>query len=440
MERMRFMAKKVLILGAAGRDFHNFNMFFRDNAAFEVVGFTATQIPNIANRRYPPELAGKLYPKGIPIYEEAEMDDLIGKHTIDEVYFSYSDVSHEYVMHLASRAQAKGASFVLLGPRETMLKSSKKVIAVTAVRTGAGKSALSVVITKILKKKKVRFVVIRHPMPYGDLIKQKVQRFATLEDMDTQDCTIEEREEYRPHIVNGVVVYAGIDYAEILKRAEKEADVIIWDGGNNDLSFIKPDLHFVIADTLRPGHEMLYYPGETNFRSADVVVINKVGESPMDVARIRKNKEKVNPNAELIEADMELSSAKDLNIFGKRAIVIEDGPTVTHGGMKFGAGFEYAARNGADIIDPRPYAVGSIKEIYKKFEHLGDVIPSMGYYGKQMEELAETINKSEAEVVVSGTPIDFKKLLKVDIPIIHVDFMMRERSGSIEAVLDRFLK
>jgi predicted GTPase len=434
------MKRTVLILGAAGRDFHNFNMFFRDNPDYNVVGFTATQIPNIANRRYPAELAGKLYPKGIPIFEEKDMETLIDKHFIDEVYFSYSDVAHEYVMHLASRAQAKGASFVLLGPRETMLKSSKKVVAVTAVRTGAGKSALSRTLTKILKKMGKKFVVIRHPMPYGDLTKQKVQRFATMADLDAQECTIEEREEYQPHIRDGNIVYAGIDYGEILRQAEKEADIIIWDGGNNDMSFIKPDLLIVIADSLRPGHEMWYYPGETNFRAAQVIVINKVSENPMDVKRIQKNIEKANPKATVIETDMDLIPSKKMEIFGKKAIVIEDGPTVTHGGMKFGAGFEYAARMGADVIDPRPFAVGSIKEVYAKFEHIGSVLPSMGYYEKQLRDLAETIDRSGAEVIIAGTPIDIAGLLKVKIPILHVDFAIKERSGSLEDAIDKFLK
>lgn len=434
------MKRNVLILGAAGRDFHNFNVFFRENPDYNVIGFTATQIPNIADRRYPPELSGRLYPKGIPIYDETKMEELIEKHFIDEVYFSYSDVAHEYVMHLASRAQAKGASFVLLGPRETMLKSSKKVIAVTAVRTGAGKSAMSRTLTKILKGKGAKFVVIRHPMPYGDLTKQRVQRFASLDDLEKHQCTFEEREEYEPHIRNGVIVYAGIDYAEIMKQAEKEADVLVWDGGNNDIPFFKPDLHITIADSLRPGHEMWYYPGETNFRSADVIVINKVSENPMDVKRILKNCEKANPKAEIIETDMELTASKKVELYGKKTIVIEDGPTVTHGGMKFGAGFEYAARNGADIIDPRPFAVGSIKEIYSKFDSIGQVVPSMGYYEKQMKDLAETINKSGAEIVVSGTPINLTKLLKVDIPVLHVDFSIKERTGSLENTVGAFLK
>ncbi len=343
-------------------------------------------------------------------------------------------------MHLASRAQAKGASFVLLGPRETMLKSSKRVIAVTAVRTGAGKSALSRTITKILKAKGVKFVVIRHPMPYGDLVKQRVQRFATMEDMEKQNCTFEEREEYEPHVRNGVIVYAGIDYGEILRQAEKEADVIVWDGGNNDMSFIKPDLHITIADSLRPGHELWYYPGETNFRMADIIVINKVSENPMDVRRILKNCEKANPKAKVIETDMELTPSREFELYGKKTIVIEDGPTVTHGGMKFGAGFEYAARNGADIIDPRPFAVGSIKEIYSKFDSIGLVVPSMGYYEKQMKDLAETINRSKAEIVVSGTPINITKLLNVNIPVLHIDFNIKERTGSLDSIVAKFLK
>ena len=336
------MRRKVLILGAAGRDFHNFNVFFRDNEYYEVVGFTATQIPNISNRRYPPELAGKLYPKGIPIYDESELEKLLEQHSIEWVYFSYSDVSHEYVMHLASRCQAMGASFVLLGPNLTQLKSGKKVIAVTAVRTGAGKSTLSRAIAGILKRKGVRFAVVRHPMPYGDLARQACQRFASLSDLEKAKCTIEEREEYEPHIRSGAVVFAGVDYGKVLEAAEKEADVILWDGGNNDMPFIRPDLHLVIADALRPGHEMLYYPGESNFRSADIIVINKTSENPMDARRIAKNAEKVNPRAKVLEADSELLPDSEVNVFGKKAVVVEDGPTVTHGGMRFGAGFEFA--------------------------------------------------------------------------------------------------
>ncbi|MBU0590897.1 cyclic 2,3-diphosphoglycerate synthase [Candidatus Micrarchaeota archaeon] len=434
------MKRKALILGAAGRDFHNFNMFFKNNKNYEVVGFTATQIPNITNRKYPVELAGELYPNGIPIYDENDLEKLIKEHNVDEVYFSYSDVSHRYVMNMASRAQACGASFVLLGPKETMLKSKKKIIVVTAVRTGCGKSPLTRKLADILKNKKIKFVVIRHPMPYGDLLKQKVQRFAQLSDLDKHECTIEEREEYEPHIKNGVVVYAGVDYGEILKQAEHEADLIIWDGGNNDMSFIMPDLQFVVVDALRPGHEMWYYPGETNFRAADVIVINKAGENPSDIPRIKTNIGHANPNAEVIETDMELYPDKKIDIKGKKVIVVEDGPTVTHGGMKFGAGYEYAKKNGADIIDPRISATGSLKEVYRKYDHLESVLPAMGYYGKQLEDLTESINKSGAEVVVSGTPVDITKVLKVDIPVLHINYMIKERTGHIDAIVDKFLK
>ncbi len=432
--------KKVLILGAAGRDFHNYNVFFRDNKDYEVVGFTATQIPKIENRRYPAELAGELYPDGIPIYSEKDLEKLIKEHGIDEVYFSYSDVSHDYVMHLACRVQAGGASFVLLGPRETMLKSGKKVIAITAVRTGAGKSTVTRAVTKILKENGKKPVVIRHPMPYGDLRKQKVQRFAKVEDLDAHDCTIEEREEYEPHINDGLVVYAGIDYEEILKEAEKEAEIIVWDGGNNDMPFIRPDLHITLTDALRPGQEMWYYPGETNFRAADAIVINKVCENPTDVRRIKKNIEKANPKAEVIEGDMDLTPSEDINIFGKKVLVVEDGPSVTHGGMRFGAGFEYAARKGADIIDPRPFAVGSINEAYKEYEHMGNIVPSLGYYGKQREELKKTIENSKAEIVISGTPQRLAGLLKLGIPVIDIDYKFVERKGSLEEIIGRFVK
>jgi predicted GTPase len=433
------MKRRVLILGAAGRDFHNFNMFFRDNPEYEVVGFTATQLPHISERKYPADLAGKLYPQGVPIHEEKDLEELIEKNDIDEVYFSYSDVSHEYVMHLASRVQAKGASFILLGPRETMLKSSRKIIAVTAARTGAGKSALSLAIAVILKKKKVRFVVIRHPMPYGDLSKERMQRFATMADIDKNKCTIEEREEYEPHVSNGTVIYAGVDYADILKQAEKEADVIIWDGGNNDMPFIKPDLYFIVTDALRPGHEMRYYPGETNFRAADVIIINKISENPTDVKRILRNAMNFNPRAKVLETDMELTASPEMDIRGKKVVVVEDGPTVTHGGMSFGAGFEYAARNDADIVDPRPHAVGSIKKAFSDFEHIGSVIPALGYYGKQMEELTETINRSKAEIVVCGTPIDITHILKVNIPVLRVKFTLKDKDGGLEKLIDAFL-
>ncbi|MBN1169676.1 GTPase [Candidatus Micrarchaeota archaeon] len=428
--------RKVLILGAAGRDFHNFNVFFRNKKDYEVLGFTATQVPNIANRRYPPELAGELYPNGIPIYDEEDLEKLIKEHDIYAVYFSYSDVSHEYVMHLASRTQAAGASFVLLGPRETMLKSNRKVIAVTGIRTGVGKTTLTRKISSLLRQK---HVIIRHPMPYGDLTKQIVQRFQTKEDLERYNCTVEEREEYEPHIKGGDIVYAGVDYEKLLAEAEKEAEVIIWDGGNNDMPFIKPDLHFVVCDALRPGQEMWYYPGETNFRAADVVVINKSSENPTDVKRIMKNIEKANPGAMVIEADMELTASEDTGLYGKKVIVVEDGPTVTHGGMKFGAGYEYAARAGADIIDPRPFAVGTIKEAYAKYEHMGDIVPSLGYYGKQIEELSQTINNSDAEIVISGTPIAMKDILKTQKPVIDIDYHFCERTGSLKKAIEKFL-
>jgi len=431
--------RRALILGAAGRDFHNYNMFFKDNGRYEVVGFTATQIPNIANKSYPASLAGDLYPQGIPIFDEKDLEALIEEHGIDEVYFSYSDVSHKTVMNIASRAQAKGASFILLGPRETMLESSKKVIAITAVRTGAGKSTVARAVARKLKDEGRRFVVIRHPMPYGDLAKQAVQRFQTMEDLDKNECTIEEREEYEPHISMGVVVFAGIDYARILEEAEKEADIILWDGGNNDMPFIAPDLHITITDALRPGHEMWYYPGETNFRSADIIIINKTSENPVDIIRIRKSIEHANPDAVVIEGDMELSGSVEVNLFGRKVIVVEDGPTVTHGEMRFGAGYEYAARAGAEVIDPRPFAVGSIKEAYSKYPNLGDVVPSLGYYGQQIDELSQTIERSGAEYVISGTPMKMARFLKGEAPVIDVDYVFVSRKGDLMAELDKAL-
>ncbi len=430
------MKRRVLIVGAAGRDFHNFNTYFRENENYEVAGFTAAQIPDIAGRKYPPELAGKLYPDGIPIYDEKDLEKLIAENKIDEVYFSYSDVSYDHIMHLAAKAQSAGASYVLLGPNDTMLKSSKKVISVCAVRTGCGKSPLTKKLTKILKEKGKKFVVIRHPMPYGDLAKQAVQRFETLEDLDKHECTIEEREEYEPHIRNGVVVYAGVDYGKILEEAEKEADIIFWDGGNNDFSFYKSDLLFVVADALRPGHELEYYPGETNFRMADVLVINKISGNPEGAETIRKNAEKINPNAKILETDLELVADEEIDIKGKKVLVVEDGPTVTHGGMAFGAGYNYAKKNGAEIIDPRPHAVGSLKETFEKFPHLREVLPAMGYFGQQLKDLQESINRSGADVVVAGTPIDLKRVIKVDIPILHITYNIKEVKGKIGDVLE----
>ena len=432
------MKRRVLILGAAGRDFHNFNTYFRDNEKYEVVGFTATQIPDITDRKYPAELAGKLYPDGIPIYDEKDLEKLVKEHNVDGVYFSYSDVSHEDVMHLASRAQSAGASYVLLGPKDTMIESSKKVVSICAVRTGCGKSPLTKRITKILKEKGKKFVVIRHPMPYGDLAKQAVQRFETLEDLDKHECTIEEREEYEPHIRNGVIVYAGVDYGAILRDAEKEADIVLWDGGNNDFSFYKPDLLFVVADALRPGHEMKYYPGETNFRMADVLVVNKVSENPEGADEIKINAAKYVPDAKIIETDLELVADEEMDIKGKKVLVVEDGPTVTHGGMAFGAGYNYAKRAGGEIIDPRPHAAGSLKQTFEKFTHLKDVLPAMGYFGQQLKDLEESINRSGAEVVVAGTPIDLKRVIKPDIPVLHITYNIKN-GEQIEKELEKVL-
>lgn len=433
--------KRILILGAAGRDFHNFNVHYRDHHYYKVVGFTATQIPNIAGRRYPPELAGPLYPKGIPIFDENELETVIKRYKVNECVFSYSDVSHEYVMHLASRCLAAGASFLLLGPEETMLKSRKKIIAVCAVRTGAGKSPLTRRITAILKERGIRFVVIRHPMPYGDLRAQAVERFATLSDLDKYSCTIEEREEYEPHIRNGVIVYAGIDYEKVLKKAEKEADVIIWDGGNNDLPFIKPDLHFVVADALRPGHEVLYHPGETNFRIANVIVINKATGNRSGVKMIKENAYKLNPNAKIVETDTIITPEYEsrIDLLGKRVLVIEDGPTVTHGEMGYGAAYLFAKSKGARLIDPRNFAVGSIANAYKRYNHIKEVLPALGYGEHQIVELQNTINKSNAAYIISGTPIDISRVIKTDIPIIHIRYEIKERGNVIEKMLDDLL-
>ena len=435
--------RRVLILGAAGRDFHNFNTFFRNNPDYEVVAFTATQIPDIEGRLYPPELAGELYPNGIPILAEEDMEKIIKEKNIDVVVFAYSDVSHEHVMHLASRAHAAGADFWLLGPESTMIKSSKPVIAVTAVRTGSGKSQTSRKVFKLLREKGLKVVSIRHPMPYGDLVKQRVQRFASYEDLDRYECTIEEREEYEPYLDMGGVVYAGVDYEAILREAEKEADVIIWDGGNNDFPFYKPDLWIVVADPHRPGHEMRYHPGETNFRAADVIIINKMDTANRDdIQEIFDSIEKANPNAIVIEAASPLFVDKPELIKGKRVLVVEDGPTLTHGGMRYGAGYVAAKRYGAkEIIDPRPYAVGSIIDTYKKYTHLHVILPAMGYGKKQMKELEETINNADVDVVVSGTPIDLNRVVKVNKPIVRVRYELDEiGKPDLEDVLNEFLK
>ena len=433
--------KKVLIMGAAGRDFHNFNTYFRDNPHFEVVAFTATQIPDIEGRKYPASLAGKLYPDGIPIYAETELDHLIRKNGVTKVYFSYSDVSHEYVMHKASQVQAAGASFVLLGPNDTMIKSKKPVISVCAVRTGSGKSQTSRKVALILKKKGRDVAVIRHPMPYGDLAKQKVERFATYDDMAKYKCTIEEREEYEPHVKNGIIVYAGVDYEAILREAEKEADIILWDGGNNDFSFIKSDLEIVVVDPHRAGHELLYYPGETNFRRAQVLVLNKLDTAPHDgVDKVLANIKTFNPTATIIRANSSIIVANGEEIRGKRVLVIEDGPTLTHGGMTFGAGIVAAQKYGAaQIIDPRPAAVGSIKKTFEKYSHLKNVLPAMGYGETQVKELAETINNVDCDLVVSATPIDLNRLIKTRRPMLSIGYELEEiGSPTLEDVLKNF--
>jgi len=437
------MAKKVIIMGAAGRDFHNFNTYFRGNREYDVVAFTAFQIPNIAGRVYPPSLAGSLYPKGIPIYPEEQLSDLIKKHKVDEVVFSYSDVSFNDVMRKGSLVTAAGAKFSVLGSYPTMIKSRKPVIAVCAVRTGCGKSQTSRRIAAILKQMGKKVVVIRHPMPYGDLEKQTCQRFASIEDMARQGCTIEEMEEYEPHIREGHIVYAGVDYGVILRAAEKEADVILWDGGNNDIPFYKPDLLFCVADPLRPGHEDLYHPGLTNVLMADAIILNKVDSArPEDVKTVKANLARLNPKAKIIEAESPVELEGGVNIRGKRVLVVEDGPTLTHGGMGYGAGY-IAARQGkaAKIVDPRPYAVGSIKGVYKKYSHLQYILPAMGYGDRQMKELRKTIDAVPCDVVLVGTPIDLARLLKLTRPSARVLYSLRERSGpSIAKLIKDVLK
>ncbi len=421
------MPKRVIIMGAAGRDFHNFNVYFRDNPDYQVVAFTATQIPNIEGRRYPPELAGRLYPDGIPIYPEEELTDLIRRYQVDQVVFAYSDVSHEYVMHKASQALVAGADFRLMGTGSTMLTSRKPVVAICAVRTGSGKSQTTRHVCDVLRRLGHRVVVVRHPMPYGDLTAQAVQRFATYEDLDRYRCTIEEREEYEPHIDRGVVVYAGVDYERILRQAEEEADIVVWDGGNNDLPFFRPDLHIVVADPHRPGHEVRYHPGEANLRAADVVVINKVDTAdPGGVAQVRENILEVNPQAIVIEAASPIFVEDPRAIQGQRVLVIEDGPTLTHGEMAYGAGVTAARRFGAaELVDPRPYAVRSIAETFRKYPHIGPLLPAMGYGEEQIRDLEETINATPCDLVLAATPVDIRRLLKVRYPVDRVRYELQ---------------
>lgn len=419
---------RTIIMGAAGRDFHNFNEYFRDNQRYHVVAFTATQIPDIEGRLYPAALSGELYPDGIPIHPETELVSLIRDHEIEQVIFSYSDVPHTYVMHKASEVLAAGADFRLLGTRATQIKSSKPVVSVCAVRTGSGKSQTSRRVAKILINLGYKVAAIRHPMPYGDLVEQAVQRFEDYKDLDKHDCTIEEREEYEPHIANGVIVYAGVDYRRILSQAEAEVDIVLWDGGNNDFPFYDPDLQIVVADPHRPGHEINYYPGETNARLADVFVINKVDTAaPEDVITVRENLRGVNPDAIFIEAASPLFVDDPDAIRGKRVLVIEDGPTLTHGEMAYGAGWVAARRFGAsEIVDPRPYAVGSILDTYAKYPTTGDVLPAMGYGDKQIAELGETINQAEADLVLIGTPIDLTRIVKINKPSQRVRYELQE--------------
>ncbi len=436
------MKKNVIIMGAAGRDFHNFNMIFRNNPSYNVVAFTAAQIPDIAGRKYPKELAGRLYPKGIPIYPEEKLPELIKKFKVNEVIFAYSDVSHEYVMHKASIALSSGADFVLLGPDSTMLKSSKPVISVCAVRTGSGKSQVSRKIAKMLISRKKKVAVIRHPMPYGNLKDQAVQRFENYDDLEKQKVTIEEREEYEPHIDNGIVVYAGVDYGKILRQAEKEADVIIWDGGNNDFSFIRSGLYIVVADPHRAGHELKYHPGETNLRMADVVVVNKVDSAKKeDIEAVTGNIRSANPKAKIILARSVVSVDKPELIRGKTVLVVEDGPTLTHGGMPYGAGTVAVNRYNCKVVDARKHAVGSIKDVYKKYPHLKKELPAMGYSRKQIKELQATINAARCDAVIDATPVNLSKLIKISKPIANVTYELGdEAAAELMKLLSRFVK
>ncbi len=430
--------KRIIILGAGGRDFHNFNVQFRDRPETEVVAFTATQIPGIDDRRYPPELAGPLYPNGIPILPEEGLPRLIRESGVEEAIFAYSDVSHEYVMTMASRVMALGADFRLMGSDSTVVASKKTVISVLASRTGCGKSQTTRKVCSLLRDLGQKVVAIRHPMPYGDLVKQGVQRFAKLEDLATHQCTIEEMEEYEPHIKNDTVVYAGVDYERILREAEKEADVVVWDGGNNDTSFYKPDLQIVVVDPLRPGHETRYHPGHTNLLAADVVVINKVESAPLEaIEQVRNTVHAVNPTAELIDAASPIHVEDPGAVHGKKVLVVEDGPTLTHGGMTFGAGIVAAHKFGAsEIIDPRPYLVGEIKETFRKYPGIGTLLPAMGYGKKQMADLEATINRTPCDLVVIGTPIDIRRLLKLTKPSVRVGYELQEGRDGREMASD----
>ncbi len=434
---------KTLIMGAAGRDFHNFNCVYRNNEMYEVVCFTATQIPDIDGRKYPAVLAGELYPEGIPIFDESELASLIAEHGIELVVFSYSDIPHEVVMHKAAMVNACGADFAMLGGRLTEVKSTKPVISICASRTGCGKSQTTRRVVELLKEAGKKVVSIRHPMPYGDLAAQKCQRFATIDDLKKHKCTIEEMEEYEPHIAMGSVIYAGVDYEAILREAEKEADIILWDGGNNDTPFYKSDCEIVVVDPHRPGHEMTYYPGETNVRKADVIVINKIETAdPDDVAEVRENCREVNPNAMIIEAASPIDVDDPSIILGKRVLVVEDGPTLTHGEMTYGAGMVAAERFGAaEAVDPRPWAVDTIAYTFEKYPGIGVLLPAMGYSDKQVADLEQTINAVDCDSVIIGTPIDLRRIVKIDKPAVRVSYSLQEiGKPSMKDALAKFLK
>jgi predicted GTPase len=446
MNSAKLKRVKVIIMGAAGRDFHNFNTIYRNNPRYEVVAFTATQIPHISDRTYPAELSGRLYPKGIPIYPETKLSYLIRKHDVEEVIMSYSDLHHTTVMHSAAIVNAIGADFVMLGAKYTMLESKKPVVAVTAVRTGCGKSQTTRKIASILRKAGKNVVVVRHPMPYGNLTEQICQKFTTMKDLHTHKCTIEEREEYEPLIEMGVVLFAGVDYEKILRAAERElghkSGVIIWDGGNNDTPFFKPDLHITLVDPLRPNHEKSFYPGETNFRMADVIIINKEKSAKPSALKIVKNNiQRYNPGAVVIDAASAITLDESKLIKGKKVLVIEDGPTLTHGGMSFGAGTIAAKRFGAKPIDPRPYATGSIKEVFKKYTHLKNVLPAMGYTPSQLKELRKIINNAKCDAVVSGTPIDLRRVFNANKPILRIRYDLQEiGKPTLSGVLEKLMK
>ncbi len=433
--------QRIIIMGAAGRDFHNFNTYFRDNPAYQVVAFTAAQIPDIEGRMYPPALAGQLYPQGIPIFAEHDLSGLIKEQQVDQVVFAYSDVSHQEVMHLASQVLADGADFRFMGPKTTMLKSKRPVVAVTAVRTGSGKSQTTRYVGQILSKAGKKVAIIRHPMPYGNLEEQVKMRFASYADLDKYQCTIEEREEFEPHIDEGMIVYAGIDYEMILRQAETEADIIIWDGGNNDIPFYDADVHIVVVDPHRPGHETSFHPGEANLRMADIAIINKIDSA--DSAQVEKVKAAViahNPQAAIVLANSPITVEDPEQIKGKRVLVVEDGPTLTHGHMSYGAGVIAAQRLGAaELIDPRPYAAGSIKETFKKWRQLTHLLPAMGYGKAQIEELQETINRSPAELVVIGTPIDLRRIMTINKPALRVKYELEEITPQLADLMKKVL-